>query len=110
MREITPESVETSAAPAPAESAETSAAAAPPAIPAPEKLLETESDKAPKAKASALVKEAQEYITNLFAKELSAKLTYHTIGHTEAVVKECRALAPAAKLSADDTENLLLAA
>ena len=76
----------------------------------PEKPLETEADKAPKAKASALVKEAQEHIINLFAKELSAKLTYHALGHTEAVVRECRALAPAAKLGPDDTENLLLAA
>ncbi|MGY3088092.1 putative metal-dependent HD superfamily phosphohydrolase [Hymenobacter sp. UYAg731] len=110
MKETTPESVETSAASAPAPSVETPAAAASPALPATEKPLEAENDKAPKAKASALVKEAQEYITGLFAKELPAKLTYHTIGHTEAVAKECRALAPAAKLSADDTENLLLAA
>ena len=57
-------------------------------------------DKPAKAKASALVKEAQAYITELFAKELPAKLTYHTLRHTEAVVKECRALAPAAELSA----------
>ena len=110
MKEITPESVDTSAASAPAAAVENSAPAAPPAAPVSEKPLEAEADKAPKAKASALVKDAQEYITNLFAKELPAKLTYHTIGHTEAVVKECRALAPAAKLSEADTENLLLAA
>lgn len=110
MKEITPESVETSAASAPAASVETPVPAAPPAAPAPEKPLEAEADKAPKAKASALAKAAQAYITDLFAKELSPKLTYHTLGHTEVVVKECRALAPAADLSADDTENLLLAA
>jgi len=57
-----------------------------------------------------LVKDAQAHITELFAKELPAKLTYHTIRHTEAVVKECRALAPAAGLSPDDAEALLLAA
>ncbi|WP_460610743.1 Pycsar system effector family protein [Hymenobacter terrigena] len=107
MKEITPESVETSAAPA---SAETPAPVAPEATPATEQPMAAEADKAPKAKVSALVKEAQAYITDLFAKELPAKLTYHTLGHTEAVVKECRALAPAAKLSAEDTENLLLAA
>ena len=106
MKETTSESVETSAVPAPAESVETP----PPAALTPGKPPETEADKAPKAKASALVKEAQKYIINLFAKELSVKLTYHALGHTEAVVKECRALAPAANLGTDDTENLLLAA
>ena len=106
MKETTSESVETSAVPAPAESVETP----PPAALTPEKPPENEADKAPKAKASALVKEAQKYIINLFAKELSVKLTYHALGHTEAVVKECRALAPAANLGTDDTENLLLAA
>ncbi|GAB3876962.1 hypothetical protein GCM10028824_35840 [Hymenobacter segetis] len=110
MKEITPESVETSAASAPAASVENPAPAAPEAAPATELPLEAEADKSPKAKASPLVKEAQAYITDLFAKELPAKLTYHTIGHTEAVVKECRALAPAAQLSDEDTENLLLAA
>ncbi len=60
--------------------------------------------------ASALVQDAQAYITELFAKELPTKLTYHTIRHTEAVAKECRALAPAAGLGDDDTEALLLAA
>jgi len=63
-----------------------------------------------KAKVSALVKEAQTYVTELLTKELPAKLTYHSLRHTEAVVKECRALAPAAALSPDDTEALLLAA
>ena len=63
-----------------------------------------------KAKASPLVKEAQAYVSELLAKELSTKLTYHSLRHTEAVVKECRALAPAAALSPDDTEALLLAA
>jgi len=66
--------------------------------------------KAPKAEASALVKEAKAYVTDLFEKELSSKLTYHSLRHTEAVVKECRILAAAAKLSPDDTEALLLAA
>ena len=65
--------------------------------------------KTPKAKASPLVKEAQGYVTELLTKELSTKLTYHTLRHTEAVVKECRTLAPAANLSPDDTEALLLA-
>ncbi|MBH8559285.1 Pycsar system effector family protein [Hymenobacter negativus] len=109
MKEITPETAESSAAPAPTAQVEKPVPAAPPA-PATELPLEAEADKAPKAKASALVKEAQAYITDLFGKELPAKLTYHTLGHTEAVVKECRALAPAAQLSEEDTENLLLAA
>ncbi|GAB2856915.1 Pycsar system effector family protein [Hymenobacter ruber] len=109
MKEITPETAESSAAPAPTAQVEKPVPAAPPA-PATELPLEAEADKTPKAKASALVKEAQAYITDLFGKELPAKLTYHTLGHTEAVVKECRALAPAAQLSDEDTENLLLAA
>ena len=62
-----------------------------------------------KAKPSALVKVAQEHVSAEFA-SLSPKLTYHSLFHTEMVVKECRTLAPAAELSADDTENLLLAA
>ena len=66
--------------------------------------------KAPKAKASALVKEAQIYVAELFAKELPAKITYHSLRHTEMVAKECRALAPAAGLNDNDSETLLLAA
>ncbi|MBJ6111864.1 metal-dependent phosphohydrolase [Hymenobacter sp. BT523] len=57
-----------------------------------------------------MVKDAQAYVTDLFARELQAKLTYHSLRHTEAVVKECRVLAPAAGLSPEDTEALLLAA
>ena len=70
----------------------------------------TEDGKTAKATASPLVKEAQAYVTELFDKELSPQLTYHALRHTEAVVKECRALAPAASLNAADTEALLLAA
>jgi predicted metal-dependent HD superfamily phosphohydrolase len=110
MKEITSETVEPSAAPAPAGPAETPVAAAPAAAAATELLPDSEGDKTPKAKASARVKEAQAYVTDLFGKELPAKLTYHTLDHTEAVVKECRTLAPAAGLSPDDTEALLLAA
>ncbi|GAA4042657.1 hypothetical protein GCM10022409_30740 [Hymenobacter glaciei] len=69
-----------------------------------------EDDKPAKAKPSALTKAAQVYVSELFTRELSPKLTYHSLAHTETVVKECRALAPAAQLSADDTEALLLAA
>ncbi|WP_460500927.1 Pycsar system effector family protein, partial [Hymenobacter agri] len=70
---------------------------------------EAETDKPAKAKASNLVKAAQAYVTEQFA-GISPKLTYHALAHTEAVVKECRALAPAASLSPDDTEALLIAA
>ncbi|WP_223827826.1 Pycsar system effector family protein [Hymenobacter armeniacus] len=96
MKESTPETV----------------AAAPATDPAPpEAALAAEAaDKPAKAKASALVKDAQAYVTDLFAQELQAKLTYHSLRHTEAVVKECRVLAPAAGLSPEDTEALLLAA
>ena len=59
---------------------------------------------------SPLVKTAAADITSLFEQGLSGKLTYHSIRHTEAVVKEARALAQAADLNADDTETLLLAA
>ncbi|MCC3153284.1 DUF5706 domain-containing protein [Hymenobacter sp. BT770] len=104
MKELAPDTVESTpaaAAVAPIESVEKDA----PATPAAEA-----SDKPAKAKASPLVKEAQEFVTELFARELPAKLTYHSLRHTEAVVKECRILAAAAGLSADDTEALLLAA
>lgn len=69
----------------------------------------TEDGKPAKAKPSTLVKAAQAYVTKQFA-GISPKLTYHSLAHTEIVVKECRALAPAANLNADDTEALLLAA
>ncbi|GAC1373026.1 MAG: hypothetical protein NVSMB30_14610 [Hymenobacter sp.] len=105
MEKTTPEPAETDAASPP-----DAPAAAPPA-PA-EALAAPAADpgKPPKAKASALVKDVQSYLTELFTKELPPRLTYHSIRHTEAVVKECRALAPAAALSPDDTEALLLAA
>ncbi|GAB3583226.1 Pycsar system effector family protein [Hymenobacter daeguensis] len=109
MKEITPETAESSAAPAPTAQVE-KPVVAPPQAASTELPPDSEGDKNPKAKASALVKEAQAYITDLFGKELSAKLTYHTLSHTETVVKECRTLAPAAGLSADDAEALLLAA
>ena len=70
----------------------------------------TKDDKPAKAKVSALVKDAQTYLTALLTQELPAKLTYHSLRHTEAVAKECRALAAAAALGPDDTEALLLAA
>ncbi|WP_230687744.1 Pycsar system effector family protein [Hymenobacter ruricola] len=83
--------------------------AAAPASPAPAPDADA-ADKPPKAKASPLVKEAQAYVTDLFARELPAQLSYHSLRHTEAVVKECRVLAAAAGLTPDDAEALLLAA
>ena len=118
MEEITPESVET--APAPALAAPTEPTkqgvpfAAPGALPPATEPGQTEpptkDDKPAKAKVSALVKDAQTYLTALLTRELPAKLTYHSLRHTEAVAKECRALAAAAALGPDDTEALLLAA
>ena len=122
MEEFTPEvlgSIDATAAVEPTEAlkqAVKSPAAALPADAAIEDAPEKEAAgkdataKPNKAKASPLVKEAQVYVTELLNKELSTKLTYHSLRHTEAVVKECRALAPAANLSSDDTEALLLAA
>ena len=66
--------------------------------------------KAAKAEESDLVKEAKAHVHDLFERELSDRLTYHTIKHTESVVKECRALAPVAELTDKQTESLLLAA
>ena len=118
MEEITSESVET--APAPALAVPTDPAnqdvpfAAPKALAPATEPRQTEppakEDKPAKAKVSALVKDAQTYLTALLAQELPAKLTYHSLRHTEAVAKECRALAAAAALGPDDTETLLLAA
>jgi len=90
------------AAPDPAEPASKSEAAKAPKDADPEKPA--------KAKASPFTKAAQTYVSELLVRELSPKLTYHALAHTEAVVKECRALAPAANLNPDDTEALLLAA
>jgi len=103
MQEITPEPQ--AAATPPAEPAAPTAAA-----PAADEQPAAEPEKPAKAKASALVKDAQAYVAELFEKELPAKLTYHSLRHTEAVAKECRTLAAAAGLSPDDTEALLLAA
>ena len=94
-----------SAIAAPAEARPPANAAKPEKIPNP-----TDPNKPVKAKASALAKAAQTHVSELLARELSPKLTYHTLAHTEAVVKECRALAPTADLGADDTEALLIAA
>ena len=122
MEEFTPKALGDIGATAAVESTETlkqavkSPAAALPADAAIENAPEKEAAgkdataKPNKAKTSPLVKEAQVYVTELLNKELSTKLTYHSLRHTEAVVKECRALAPAANLSSDDTEALLLAA
>jgi predicted metal-dependent HD superfamily phosphohydrolase len=78
----------------------------------PEKAAKKDEQPAKPAKAaqSALVKEAKAYVVDLFERELSTKLTYHSLGHTENVVRECRLLAVDAKLSPADTEALLLAA
>ena len=108
MEEITPESVDIAAASPPAAPSDSAPNPAPEAPAAERPLAETA--KPPKAKASPLVKAAQAYVTELLTKELPAKLTYHSLRHTEAVAKECRALASEAKLSDDDTEALLLAA
>ena len=100
MEELTPDTVETVPASAPLNPTASVEQGAP--IAAPEKPA--------KVKASPLVKEAQAFVTELFANELTAKLTYHSLRHTEAVVKECRVLATAAALGPDDAEALLLAA
>ena len=106
MKESTPDAIAPAAAPPPAQPTATPATTVSTGA-APEAGAD---GKLPKAKASPLVKEAQAYITELFEKELPAKLTYHSLAHTESVVKECRRLAPVANLTADDTEALLLAA
>ena len=119
MEDLTPEPAAPDAAATPAEPAPPPRVAAAPATepanspppPAadPAAVAAADPDKPAKAKPSTLVKAAQAHVAELFA-GISPKLTYHALAHTEAVVKECRALAPAASLSADDTEALLLAA
>jgi predicted metal-dependent HD superfamily phosphohydrolase len=66
--------------------------------------------KAPKPEPSALVQQAQAYLEPLLEKELDPRLTYHTLAHTAYVVKQARNLADDAKLSPEQTEELLLAA
>ncbi|MGI4833251.1 MAG: Pycsar system effector family protein [Janthinobacterium lividum] len=68
------------------------------------------SSKAPRSEPSALVQQAQAYLEQLLPASLDPRLTYHSLAHTQYVVKQAHALADAAKLSAEDTENLLLAA
>ena len=66
--------------------------------------------KPPKSALSALVQRAQAYVEPLLQHDLDPRLTYHTLAHTTYVAKQAHALADAAKLSPEDTENLLLAA
>ncbi len=72
--------------------------------------LVDEGGKPAKVALSALVKQAKAYIEDLLPRELPATLTYHTLGHTQHVAKEARALATAADLDPADTEALLVAA
>ena len=66
--------------------------------------------KIPRTEPSALVKQAQATVEPWLQHDLDPRLTYHTLAHTEYVVKQAHALADAAKLSPEDTENLLVAA
>jgi predicted metal-dependent HD superfamily phosphohydrolase len=66
--------------------------------------------KAPKPEVSALVKQAQAYLEPKLTTELDPRLTYHTLAHTEYVVKQARNLAADASLAPEATEDLLLAA
>jgi predicted metal-dependent HD superfamily phosphohydrolase len=66
--------------------------------------------KPPKSEVSELVKQAQAYVEPLLQKNLDPRLTYHTLAHTDYVVKQAHTLADAAKLPAKETEELLLAA
>lgn len=65
---------------------------------------------AKRSEPTALVQQAQAHIERLLPAGLDARLTYHTLAHTQYVVKQAHALADAAQLSPEDTENLLLAA
>ena len=65
--------------------------------------------KAPKSEVSALVKQAEKAVEAQLA-GLDPRLSYHAPAHTEYVVKQAHALADAAQLSAEDAENLLVAA
>ncbi|QCR23755.1 Pycsar system effector family protein [Pontibacter sp. SGAir0037] len=57
-----------------------------------------------------IVKQASEYIFRLFKERLSKKLVYHNYRHTFETVKEARDLAQRYQLSADDLQDLVLAA
>ena len=107
MEELTPDTVASAPATAPAPPIASPEETAPPA---PAEQPSAAPDKPAKAPVSALAKAAQAHVTDLFGRELPAKLTYHTLRHTEGVVKECRILAPAAQFDPADTEALLVAA
>lgn len=66
--------------------------------------------KASKPEVSALVKQAQAYLEPKLPAELDPRYTYHTLAHTEYVVKQARSLAADAELTPEETEDLLLAA
>ena len=66
--------------------------------------------KPPRSEVSALVQQAQAYVEPLLQQGLDPRLSYHTLAHTTYVVKQAHALADAAKLPAQEAEQLLLAA
>ena len=66
--------------------------------------------KLPKSEPSALVQQAQATVEPLLKNDLDPRLIYHTLAHTTYVVKQAHALADAAGLSPQQTEELLLAA
>jgi predicted metal-dependent HD superfamily phosphohydrolase len=90
------------------------AEAAAPALPAAaapgQEAAPTKPPKPPKSEPSALVQQAQAIVEPLLKDKLDPRLTYHTLAHTEYVVKQAHALADAAKLPAKEAEELLVAA
>ena len=80
-----------------------------PAEPEPDTTHAAKPAKAPRSESSDLVRQAQAFVESQLA-GLDPRLTYHSPAHTEYVVKQAHALADAAHLPAEDTENLLLAA
>ena len=86
----------------PAPPATAAEATAPPAVAKPAKV--------PRSEPSALVQRAQAYIELLLPAGLDPRLTYHSLAHTQYVVKQAHLLADTAALGPEDTENLLLAA
>lgn len=57
-----------------------------------------------------LIKEASEYVFNLFKSHLSGDFLYHNYKHTANVVKCCKALSESYNLTSRDYELLMLAA
>ena len=70
----------------------------------------TENLKNIRMKNNAIVKDAEEYVFNLFRDKLPNNYVYHNFNHTDETVKACKRLSKSYNLTSRDYEVLMLAA